>query len=375
MSYNPRIEWLERSIGDGKLVPQPTAMDEGKVPTVDSHGEYVLEELPKELPVPTSSDAGKVITVNQDGDGYELSSSTAKYTDIETGGISLSLFGSEGEATKAGALAGNGKATGVAAFAHGRIDSNTSKPPVASGDSSVAFGLGGEASGNNAAVFGQRNIVSGNHSFASGSSNNVSGNASGAIGSGLNVSEATQFACGRYNDSSSAYFIVGGGTNSSNKANAFEVFSDGTAVCKNLPQHPISDGNYVLGCSVSSGSESYAWSQPSGGGQLPSVTFSFDGEAFSCDKSYNDIEELMGNSVLITISETVDNDTVSFSVIGNVNHMKELDGKLKLNANIFLGINTNANTATYLSYTFFIDSLDSVQASITNYSISVTISS
>lgn len=76
MSYNPRIEELERKvdvINSGAEVPQPSGIsDAGKVMTVNETGTgYELMEPADGLPEVTSADAGKVLSVNSDGTGVE----------------------------------------------------------------------------------------------------------------------------------------------------------------------------------------------------------------------------------------------------------------------------------------------------------------
>ena len=74
MSYNPRIEDLERKVKtlpSGGSVPVPSTEDVGKIPVVNADGEYELANAPSGLPSTTSADAGKVLTVNEDGDGVE----------------------------------------------------------------------------------------------------------------------------------------------------------------------------------------------------------------------------------------------------------------------------------------------------------------
>ena len=78
--FNPRIQRLERMIEGMPVsgeVPQPSVADEGKVISVDSSGEYVLEDLPSEVPEPSVADEGKVISVDSSGE-YVLEDLTSE---------------------------------------------------------------------------------------------------------------------------------------------------------------------------------------------------------------------------------------------------------------------------------------------------------
>lgn len=69
MSYNPRIEDLERKVKTlptGGSVPVPSAEDEGKTIVVNSEGEYALETASSGLPSYTDADEGKVLGLSED---------------------------------------------------------------------------------------------------------------------------------------------------------------------------------------------------------------------------------------------------------------------------------------------------------------------
>lgn len=110
-------------------------------------------------------------------------------------------------------------------------------------------------------AIGYYNNVSGDCSLAVGGSNTISGNRSYTFGDHL-TSHANQMVIGNYNidDSNSTYaFIIGNGTSSSAKSNAMTVDTAGNITANNIPAPPSSDGDYILKCSVSSGTATYSW--------------------------------------------------------------------------------------------------------------------
>ena len=71
-----------------------------------------------------------------------------------------------------------------------------------------------------------------------------------------------QLATGKFNvkDTSRQYaFIVGNGSNNTNRSNALTVDWNGNLVCNNIPAPPAGDGTYNLQCTISSGVATYSW--------------------------------------------------------------------------------------------------------------------
>ena len=110
---------------------------------------------------------------------------------------------------------------------------------TASGGYSTAMGRNNTASGLYATVMGESTTASGNYSTAMGSYTTVSGTYSTAMGYHSTASDFASVVIGQYNSSGSSAtsaalfstsntaFVIGNGTDSSNKSDAFKVMFNG----------------------------------------------------------------------------------------------------------------------------------------------------
>ena len=229
MSYNPRIEWLERNIGDGKLVPKPTNVDEGKIPTVDSNGEYELTE-----PVFKAGEGTNSAILD-----VPLQQNTA------SGALAI-------------AVGGGTVASAQAAFSGGTKSGNTKT--LVSGASSFAYGMGCTVSGQASQAFGQLCETTGNLATSFGSYSKSNARTQFVIGQS-NVIDENPVDTAHGNGARKYIFIIGNGSsNGSTRSNALTVDWDGNVVCNNIPAPPAAAGTYSLTCTVdSSGNASYSW--------------------------------------------------------------------------------------------------------------------
>lgn len=104
---------------------------------------------------------------------------------------------------------------------------------TATGTDSMASGYEAQATASAAHSFGSGTIASGSHSFAAGWDATASKSSSFALGEHVTASSQRQFVIGTYNvdDASSVYaFMIGNGTSTSAKSNAFAVKWTGDAV-------------------------------------------------------------------------------------------------------------------------------------------------
>jgi len=115
-----------------------------------------------------------------------------------------------------------------------------------SGDYSIATGRETTASGNYSIATGRVTTASGGYSTAMGRSTTASGGYSTAMGYGTRASDYGSLVIGQYNLSGSTVtgsatafntantaFVIGNGTNSSNKSDAFKVMFNGDATVSN----------------------------------------------------------------------------------------------------------------------------------------------
>ena len=129
-------------------------------------------------------------------------------------------------------------ATGSNAVAMG---SNT----TASGNYSTAMGYNTTASGTYSTAIGRYSTASGGYSIASGYETTASGYGSTAMGASATASDYASLVIGQYNSSGSSAtsadsfstsapaFVVGNGTDSSNKSDAFKVMFNGDTTVSN----------------------------------------------------------------------------------------------------------------------------------------------
>ena len=129
-------------------------------------------------------------------------------------------------------------ASALASTAMGRIT-------TASGSSSTAMGYGSTASGSTSTAIGNYANASGSSSIAMGASTNASGNVSSVMGLSTTAQAYGSLVIGRYNiiegttttwTVTEPVFVIGNGTSSGSRANAFTVLKNGnTAIGHNAP--------------------------------------------------------------------------------------------------------------------------------------------
>lgn len=123
----------------------------------------------------------------------------------------------------------------------------------AEGITSHAEGSGSVASGDGSHAEGKATTASGAYSHAEGQNTLASGSASHAGGYNTQATAAYQTAIGKYNATSdNALFIIGNGTSTSKRSNAFAVNNDGSIVLGSgcygdtLPQNPVEGQLFFL---------------------------------------------------------------------------------------------------------------------------------
>ena len=130
-------------------------------------------------------------------------------------------------------------AMGAASFASGYAAAAIGTEAIASGDKSIAMGDSLTASGDVSIAMGVGTIASGDYSTAMGGLTVASGRISTAMGLNTNAQDYASVSIGHYNkadetpnplvfDSQNTAFVIGNGTDSNNRSNAFEVLFDGT---------------------------------------------------------------------------------------------------------------------------------------------------
>ena len=131
-------------------------------------------------------------------------------------------------------------AMGKSTTASGGISTAMGGDSTASGDYSVAMGRNTTASGDYSTTMGRDTTASGPRSTAMGYSTTASGAYSTAMGASTTASDYASLVIGQYNSSGSSAtsassfstsapaFVIGNGTDSSNKSDAFKVMFDGT---------------------------------------------------------------------------------------------------------------------------------------------------
>ena len=117
---------------------------------------------------------------------------------------------------------------------------------TASGSASTSMGNSTEATGSRATAMGSSTIASGNNSTAMGYFTTASGNKTVAMGANTTASDYASLVIGQFNSSGSSVtnnatsfntantaFVIGNGTDSSNKSDAFKVMFNGDATVSN----------------------------------------------------------------------------------------------------------------------------------------------
>ena len=113
---------------------------------------------------------------------------------------------------------------------------------TASGSISTAMGNGTEATGSRSTAMGSGTLASGNNSTAMGYQTTASGHKTTAMGAQTIASDYASLVIGQFNSSGSSVtnnatsyntantaFVIGNGTDSSNKSDAFKVMFNGDA--------------------------------------------------------------------------------------------------------------------------------------------------
>ena len=98
--------------------------------------------------------------------------------------------------------------------------------------------------------------------FAMGTAVQTLGSNSTAMGLGIKAMSNQQTAIGRWNveNFNGTYaFIIGNGTADNARSNAMTVDWNGNIIANNLPSPGSTDGDYILKCSISSGTPTYSW--------------------------------------------------------------------------------------------------------------------
>ena len=135
--------------------------------------------------------------------------------------------------------------------------SDNSSGTSATGSNAVAMGNGTTASGGRSTAMGSGTIASGNNSTAMGYFTTASGNKTTAMGANTTASDYASLVIGQFNSSGSSVtnnatsyntantaFVIGNGTDSSNKSDAFKVMFNGDAY--------ISSTLYIGGTAITS---------------------------------------------------------------------------------------------------------------------------
>ncbi|MHC4321982.1 MAG: tail fiber domain-containing protein [Planctomycetota bacterium] len=168
-------------------------------------------------------------------------------------GSTASGFSSTATGNGSDAIGDSSTATGNGSAANGNNSTAMGNGSEASGDNSTAMGNGSEASGNNSTAMGNGTTASGNDSTAMGSGTTAGGTVSTAMGNGTTASgdNSTSMGSGttaesyletvigkhdtNYTpnstttwDGSDRLFVIGNGTSSSSRSDAFTVLKNGT---------------------------------------------------------------------------------------------------------------------------------------------------
>ena len=144
------------------------------------------------------------------------------------------------------ATGSNAVAMGKSTTASGSRSTAMGGDSTASGDFSVAMGRGTTASGNNSTAMGSGTTASGNNSSAMGYYTTASGHKTTAMGANTTASDYASLVIGQFNSSGSSVtnnatsfstsntaFVIGNGSDSSNKSDAFKVMFNGDTTVSN----------------------------------------------------------------------------------------------------------------------------------------------
>ena len=191
-------------------------------------------------------------------DGFQVTGTINSGSSITLSGIGTRMFFNPKKgAFRAGNISGNTTSNyfnvwddnnvGYYSFASG-------ESTEASGSISTAFGLKTVASGNHSTALGQNTTASGFRSIAMGGYTTASGFSSTAMGVSTTAPSYAETVVGKYNtdytpnssdawDSADRLFVIGNGTNSSNKSNALTIYKNGVMNINDAYNMPLTDGS------------------------------------------------------------------------------------------------------------------------------------
>ena len=172
--------------------------------------------------------------------GQRLSTSNASnHGDIGSNAVDLSY--SSGSSSTRGATGSSAVAMGINTTASGLFSTAMGANTTAIGTYSTAMGISTEATGTASTAMGSESEAYGESSTAMGSLVRAYGHNSTAMGRETIASDFASLVIGQYNDSgtlvtnnatsfstSNTAFVIGNGTDSTNKSDAFKVMFDGT---------------------------------------------------------------------------------------------------------------------------------------------------
>ena len=162
-------------------------------------------------------------------------------------GVAAVALGDDTVASNFGAVA-----MGTNSIASGNIATSIGSFNTASGTASVAIGANNDASGNTSVALGNGTIASGYRATSIGSNTSATGDFSTSLGFTSTAQAYASLVMGRYNHLAGTtdswvddepIFVIGNGTNTSNRSNAFTVLKNGkTGVGQNHPLSPLHIG-------------------------------------------------------------------------------------------------------------------------------------
>ena len=164
-------------------------------------------------------------------------------------------------------IASGNNSTAMGYYTTASADNSTAmgQSTMASGSNSIAMGNVTTASGNNSIAMGNGTTASGNSSAAMGINTTAFGDYSRAIGNGTTASDFVSLVIGQHNLSGSTItnsatsfntantaFVIGNGTDSSSKSDAFKVLFNGntTATGSVTATSFIGDGSQLSGVGI-----------------------------------------------------------------------------------------------------------------------------
>ena len=177
--------------------------------------------------------------------GQRLSTSNASnHGDIGSNAVDLSY--SSGSSSTRGATGSSAVAMGINTTASGLFSTAMGANTTAIGTYSTAMGISTEATGTASTAMGSESEAYGESSTAMGSLVRAYGHNSTAMGRETIASDFASLVIGQYNDSgtlvtnnatsfstSNTAFVIGNGTDSTNKSDAFKVMFNGDATVSN----------------------------------------------------------------------------------------------------------------------------------------------